>query len=43
MEVQSPQYPLSRKEVCHSTAAKTAAGRVTTRGNHVRDNWVSYE
>lgn len=41
MEVQSPQYPLSRKEVCHSTAAKTAA--VTTRGNHVRDNWVSYE
>lgn len=43
MEVQSPQYPLSRKEVCHSMAAKTAAGRVTTRGNHVRDNWVSYE
>lgn len=43
MEVQSPQYPLSMKDDCHSTTAKTAAGRVTTRGNHVRDNWVSYE
>lgn len=43
MDLQSPQHPLSRKEVCHSTTTKTAAGRVTTRGNHVRDNWVGYE